>query len=67
MLAFVSPGLTRKEKRVVYTALPFVGILAIWAVPMAFRRRASGFVLPQPFHVELFQWQPDAATSSRST
>ena len=32
MLAFIAPGLTRKEKRVVYTSLPFVAFLRSLAV-----------------------------------
>jgi sec-independent protein translocase protein TatC len=63
LLAFVSPGLTRKEKRVVYTALPFVGILAIMG-------GAYGLLVAAPralyflshFMSSVFQWQPDADT-----
>jgi sec-independent protein translocase protein TatC len=63
LLAFVSPGLTRKEKRVVYTALPFVAILAILG-------GAYGLLVAAPralyflsrFMSSVFQWEPDADT-----
>ena len=62
LLAFVTPGLTRKEKRIVYTALPFVAILAIMG-------GAYGFFIAAPralyflsnFLTSSFNWQPDAA------
>ena len=61
LLAFVAPGLTRKEKRVVYTALPFVGILAIMG-------GAYGFFVAAPralyflskFMNRIYSWDPDA-------
>ena len=61
LLAFVAPGLTRKEKRIVYTALPFVGILGIMG-------GAYGFFVAAPralyflsnFLHSSFSWQPDA-------
>ncbi|HRA46795.1 MAG TPA: twin-arginine translocase subunit TatC [Thermomicrobiales bacterium] len=61
LLAFVAPGLTRKEKRIVYTALPFVGILAVAG-------GAYGFFVAAPralyflsnFLSNSFSWQPDA-------
>jgi sec-independent protein translocase protein TatC len=61
VLAFVAPGLTRREKRVVYTALPFVALLAILG-------GAYGLLIAAPralyflshFMPSIFQWQPDA-------
>jgi sec-independent protein translocase protein TatC len=63
LLAFVAPGLTRKEKRVVYTALPFVGLLAILG-------GAYGFFVAAPRALKflssfmtdnIFSWDPDAS------
>jgi sec-independent protein translocase protein TatC len=61
MLAFIAPGLTRREKRVVYTSLPFVALLAILG-------GAYGFFIAAPralyflshFMRGTFSWQPDA-------
>lgn len=61
LLVFVAPGLTRKEKRVVYSAIPFVAILAILG-------GAYGFFVAAPralyflshFMPHVFMWQPDA-------
>lgn len=36
IVAFLAPGLTRKEKRVVYTSLPFMSILFIFGVAYAY-------------------------------
>ncbi len=61
LLAFVAPGLTRKEKRIVYTALPFVGILAVMGGAYAFfvaAPRALYFL--SNFLGDSFSWQPDA-------
>jgi sec-independent protein translocase protein TatC len=61
VLAFVSPGLTRKEKRIVFTALPFVGLLAIAGGAYAFfvaAPRALYFL--SNFLNDSFSWQPDA-------
>jgi sec-independent protein translocase protein TatC len=61
LLAFVAPGLTRREKRVVYSALPFVGLLAIMG-------GAYGFFVAAPrallflsnFMTDtIFSWDPD--------
>jgi len=62
LLAFVAPGLTRKEKRIVYTSLPFVAILAIAGGLYAFfvaAPRALFFL--SKFLNSSFNWQPDAA------
>jgi sec-independent protein translocase protein TatC len=61
LLAFVAPGLTRKEKRIVYTSLPFVGILAILGMAYGFfvaAPRALTFL--SHFLNGQFSWQPDA-------
>jgi sec-independent protein translocase protein TatC len=62
LLAFVAPGLTRKEKRVVYTALPFVAILAILGGSYGFfvaAPRALKF-LSSFMTSSVFSWDPDA-------
>ncbi|MDQ2683060.1 MAG: twin-arginine translocase subunit TatC, partial [Chloroflexota bacterium] len=61
LLAFVAPGLTRKEKRVVYTALPFVAILAIMGGSYGFfiaAPRALAF-LSSFMTGTVFSWDPD--------
>ena len=59
LLAFVAPGLTRKEKRVVYSAIPFVAILAILGGSYGFfvaAPRALYFL--SHFMPHVFMWQP---------
>lgn len=59
-IGFLAPGLTRKEKRVLFTALPFVTLLFLggvsyayfFAVPRAFDFLAS-------FQSDIFSWDPD--------
>ena len=61
ILGFISPGLTRKEKRVVYTALPFVAILAIAGGSYGFfvaAPRALQF-LSTFMTGSVFSWDPD--------
>jgi len=61
VIAFVAPGLTRREKRIVFTALPFVMILAILGGAYAFfvaAPRALYFL--SNFLSDSFSWQPDA-------
>jgi len=60
IVGFLAPGLTKREKRLVYTSLPFVSLLfvggvayaALFAVP-----RALGFL--STFLPDVFQWEPD--------
>lgn len=60
LVAFLSPGLTRKEKRALYSALPFISILFLGGV-------AYGYFVAAPnalsflagFQSEIFSWQPD--------
>ena len=61
LIAFLAPGLTRKEKRIIYTSLPFVAILFAAGVSYAYFVAApaalnflSG-VLP-----DVFNWDIDA-------
>ena len=61
LLGFVAPGLTRKEKRVVYTALPFVALLAILGGSYGFfvaAPRALQF-LSSFMTDSVFSWDPD--------
>jgi sec-independent protein translocase protein TatC len=61
ILGFITPGLTRKEKRVVYTALPFVAILAILGGSYGFfvaAPRALQF-LSSFMTGSVFSWDPD--------
>jgi sec-independent protein translocase protein TatC len=62
VIAFLAPGLTNREKRVVYSALPFVSILFISGV-------AYGYFIAAPralkflsgFLGDIFSWTPDGA------
>jgi len=60
IVAFLAPGLARKEKRVLYTALPFISILFISGA-------AYGYFVAAPralyflsgWNSAAFSWQPD--------
>jgi sec-independent protein translocase protein TatC len=61
VLGFVAPGLTRKEKRVVYSALPFVALLAVLGGSYGFfvaAPRALQF-LSTFMTGSVFSWDPD--------
>ncbi len=61
LLAFVSPGLTRKEKRIVFSALPFVFILAILGGSYGFFVAAPRALLfLSSFMTSVYSWDPDA-------
>ncbi len=60
VVAFLSPGLTRKEKRVLFAALPFVSILFIGGAAYGYyvaAPRALNFL--SNWNVGAFNWQPD--------
>jgi sec-independent protein translocase protein TatC len=60
LVGFLAPGLTKKEKRLLYTSLPFVSLLFIAGVSYAFFfaiPRALGFL--SNFQAGIFNWQPD--------
>lgn len=60
VVAFLAPGLTRKEKRVLFSALPFVSILFVGGVAYAYwvaAPRALYFL--SNWNVLAFSWQPD--------
>ncbi len=60
IVGFLAPGLTKKEKRILYTSLPFVSLLFIGGVSYAFFfaiPRALAFL--SGFQADIFSWQPD--------
>ncbi len=60
LVGFLAPGLTKKEKRLLYTSLPFVTLLFVGGVSYAFFfaiPRALGFL--STFQAGIFNWQPD--------
>jgi sec-independent protein translocase protein TatC len=60
LVGFLAPGLTKKEKRLLYTSLPFVSLLFVAGVSYAFFfaiPRALGFL--STFQSGVFQWEPD--------
>jgi len=60
IVAFLSPGLTRREKRVLFTSLPFVSILFILGAAYGFfvaAPRALYFL--SSWNSAAFSWQPD--------
>ncbi|HEU0165900.1 MAG TPA: twin-arginine translocase subunit TatC, partial [Thermomicrobiales bacterium] len=60
IVAFLAPGLTRREKRVLYTALPFVSILFIGGAAYGYfvaAPRALWFL--SNWNKGAFMWQPD--------
>jgi len=60
LVAFLTPGLTRKEKRVMFSALPFVSVLFVSGVAYGFfvaAPRALNFL--STWNLGAFSWQPD--------
>lgn len=60
LVAFLAPGMTRKEKRVLYSALPFVSILfiaGVWYGYFVAAPRALTFL--SEWMPEAMQWDPD--------
>jgi sec-independent protein translocase protein TatC len=61
LIAFLAPGLTRKEKRILFGSLPFVSILFLTGVSYAFF-----FAVPRAFQFlsswqsNIFSWDPDS-------
>lgn len=60
LIAFLAPGLTRKEKRILFGSLPFVSVLFLAGVSYAFF-----FAVPRAFDFlsgwlpDIFSWDPD--------
>ena len=60
LVAFLSPGLTRKEKRALYSSLPFISILFLGGVAYAYFVAApNALSFLAGFQSEVFSWQPD--------
>ncbi|HET8524635.1 MAG TPA: twin-arginine translocase subunit TatC [Thermomicrobiales bacterium] len=60
MISFLAPGLTRKEKRVVFSTLPFVSILFIIGALFAFLVAAPrAFTFLSNFGGDIFDWTPN--------
>ena len=60
LVGFLAPGLTRKEKRVLFTSLPFVILLFLGGVSYAYFfavPRAYDFL--SSFQSDIFSWDPD--------
>jgi len=60
MMGFIAPGLTRKEKRIVYLSLPWVAIMAVVGASYGFfvaAPRALFFL--SRFMDGIFSWDPD--------
>ena len=61
LIAFLAPGLTRKEKRILFGSLPFVSLLFLGGVSYAFF-----FAVPRAFAFlsswqnDIFSWDPDS-------
>lgn len=61
-IGFLAPGLTRKEKRLLFTSLPFVSILFIAGASYAFFFAAPrAFDFLSSFQSKVFSWDPDGA------
>jgi sec-independent protein translocase protein TatC len=62
VIAFLAPGLTRKEKRVLFGSLPFVSILFIAGVAYGYFVAAPRALLfLSSFLSGIFSWTPDGA------
>lgn len=60
IIGFLAPGLTRKEKRVLYITLPFVSILFIMGAAFAFFLAAPrAFDFLSNFGGDIFDWSPN--------
>jgi sec-independent protein translocase protein TatC len=60
LIGFLAPGLTKKEKRLLYLSMPFVVILFLVGVAYAFlfaAPRALGFL--STFMSGMFEWTPE--------
>jgi sec-independent protein translocase protein TatC len=60
LIAFLAPGLTRREKRVIYVSLPFVSILFLLGASFAYFFAAPrAFDFLSNFGGDLFDWTPN--------
>jgi sec-independent protein translocase protein TatC len=59
-ISFLSPGLTRREKRVIYVSLPFVSFLFLLGASFAYFIAAPrAFAFLSTFGGDLFDWTPN--------
>lgn len=62
MIGFLVPGLTRKEKRLLFTSLPFVSLLFVVGASYAFFFAAPrAFDFLSRFQSSIFRWDPDGS------
>lgn len=60
IIAFLAPGLTRKEKRLIYTSLPFVSVLFVLGAAYAYFVAApKALYFLSHWNTSVFVWQPD--------
>jgi sec-independent protein translocase protein TatC len=60
LIGFLAPGLTGKEKRVLFSSLPFVSLLFLAGVAYAFFFAAPrAFDFLSSFQTSIFSWDPD--------
>jgi len=60
VIGFLVPGLTRKEKRLLYTSLPFVSLLFIGGASYAFFYAVpTALEFLSGFMTSVFSWEPD--------
>jgi sec-independent protein translocase protein TatC len=62
LIGFLAPGLTRKEKRLLYMSMPFVILLFLFGVAYAFlfaAPRSLGFL--STFMSGIFEWSPEGS------
>lgn len=60
LIGFLAPGLTKKEKRVLFSSLPFVSLLFLAGVAYAFFFAAPrAFDFLSSFQTDIFSWDPD--------
>jgi len=60
LFGFLAPGLTRKEKRILYSSLPFVSILFVAGAAYGFFVAAPrAFAFLSNFMTDIFEWSPE--------
>jgi len=61
-VGFLAPGLTRREKRILFSSLPFVALLFIGGAAYAFFGAAPpAFKFLSSWQNDIFSWDPDGA------
>lgn len=64
VVAFLAPGMTRKEKRILFTALPFVTVLfALGAYYGYFVAAPRALHFLSTWNTDAFDWNPDGSES----